>query len=243
MEEIITDILHKNLGSKKVFTNVELENVLKAYYAKPYHKTTYRWRIHDLKSRGIVQNVGRGIYAFPQSIKDFAPAITTEARKIYEEIQTSLPFLTIALTDTAWFNEFTVQQVFKTYIIIYVEKGSASSVFNNLQAEYRQSYLNPGREIFENYMTTDDQPLIIQSMISEAPLTQSDKMNISSLEKLLVDFVSDHLLYAAQQEETEGIYKTALEKYPVNIAKLKRYARRRNKEDRVSELLNNIQRK
>jgi hypothetical protein len=237
MKENITTILNDNFGRKKTFSKSELENVLKEYYDRPYQETTYRWRIHDLKSRGIIQNIGRGIYTFPKENKEFKPTITRESKEIFEKIHESLPYTVIALIDTGWFNEFMVNQVFRAYLIIDVEKTATASVFNNLPREYKQSYLNPKREIFDNYIINGDRPVIINSMISESPLIEVDKIKIASLEKLLVDCVSDNLLYAAQQEEEEGIYQRALEKYPVNINKLKRYARRRNREERVTEIL------
>src|ERR1700732_3360713 len=118
----IATFLHQHFNTVKTFTKNGLEEVLKNFYQRPYKNATYRWRIHDLKERGIIQNIGRGVYAFPQANKNFQPRITEEARRIYQTIRKSLPYTKIALTDTAWLNEFMVHQVFKTYIVIEVEK-------------------------------------------------------------------------------------------------------------------------
>jgi hypothetical protein len=237
LKEDLATILSGHFDGKRTFTKAELEAVLKDYYNKPYHETTYRWRIYDLKDRGIIQNIGRGIYAFPNTQKIFQPLITPEAVKLYEDIRKSLPYTNIALTDTTWYNEFMIHQVFKTYIVINVEKDTELSVFNSLPAEYKQSYINPRKEIFDFYIPHVDQPVIINSMISESPLSEINGIMISSLEKLLVDLVSDELLYTAQQEERAAIFENAHKKYFLNLNKLRRYARRRNRIEQMEELI------
>jgi hypothetical protein len=237
VKEDIATVLSQHFSTVKTFTNNELEEVLKTFYQRPYQSATYRWRIHDLKERGIIQNMGRGVYAFPQSNKNFQPRITEEASRIYQTLRKSLPYTKIALTDTAWLNEFMVHQVFKTYIVIEVEKEAALSAFNNLHDEFKQSYLNPGRDVFQYYIVHKDQPVIINSMISESPLAETNDIIIAALEKILVDLVSNELLYAAQQEERTTIFVNAFSKYFVNMSKLRRYARRRNRMEQIEELI------
>jgi hypothetical protein len=236
-KEDIATVLRQHFSTVKTFTKNELEEVLKTFYQRPYQSATYRWRIHDLKERGIIQNMGRGVYAFPQSNKNFQPRITEEASRIYQTIRKSLPYTKIALTDTAWLNEFMVHQVFKTYIVIEVEKEAALSAFNNLPHEFKQSYLNPGRDVFDYYIVHNDQPVIINSMISESPLSETNDIIVAALEKILVDLVSNELLYAAQQEERKTIFVNAFSKYFVNMSKLRRYARRRNRMEQIEELI------
>jgi hypothetical protein len=60
---------------------------------------------------------------------------------------------------------------------------------------------------------------------------------LATIEKLLVDCLSDIHLFAAQQDELEYIYTNAFSKYNININKLKRYARRRNQLKKVNEIL------
>ena len=74
-------------------------------------------------------------------------------------------------------------------------------------------------------------------MISESPLAETNDIIIAALEKILVDLVSNELLYAAQQEERTTIFVNAFSKYFVNMSKLRRYARRRNRMEQIEELI------
>jgi hypothetical protein len=77
-------------------------------------------------------------------------------------------------------------------------------------------------------------------LVSEAPLTEIDKIAIPTIEKLLIDCLIDKDLFAAQQDELENIYQTVFEKYIVNLNKSRRYARRRDRlvefEDKLIKL-------
>lgn len=111
-------------------------------------------------------------------------------------------------------------------------------MFYLLNESPKQVYLNPGVETMERYISlSNDEPFIVKHMISESPLNKLDKIEIPSLEKILVDIIADGEIFTAQQAESDIIYRTAFEKYEINTAKLKRYAQRRNRASEVSKLV------
>lgn len=129
-------------------------------------------------------------------------------------------------------------QPFKYYTVVEVEKDASEPVFGFLNETTNNVFLNPPEEIFTRYIENLDGVIIVKSLISEAPLAESQKIVIPALEKLLVDMLTDRNLFSAQQNETEYILKTAIEKYAINEKKMKRYALRRNRENEVKELIN-----
>jgi predicted transcriptional regulator of viral defense system len=222
------------------FTKNELEDALRSFYTKTYKNPTYRWRIHDLKERGIIENISRGVYAFPGQHREFIPEITSDIITLHQKVFDKLPYTSFSFTDSRWYNEFMVHQVFKTYIILEVEKEAKESVYHFVDDDEHMIYLSPTRDVYERYIKNNDKhrPLIINNIVSEAPLIEVSGVKTASLEKLLVDCVADEIKFAAQWEEKENIFKAAFEKYSVSLPKLKRYAKRRNRTKQIEELLN-----
>jgi predicted transcriptional regulator of viral defense system len=235
MEDSFSNIVQRAFKRRVYFTKDELEKVLVKYYPDN-NGNTLTWRIHDLKNRGIIQNIARGIYSLANK-KEFSPDISDEAVGLYKQIHRDFPYITICITDTRWFNEFMLHQVFKTYLIIEVEKSAASTVFNKLTDEGEKVFLNPDSNIIERYISNTEGALIVKSLISESPVEEQAGIKIASLEKMLVDCVADAKIYSAQAQEINLIFKNATEKYSINSSTLKRYARRRNKIDAVTKLM------
>jgi hypothetical protein len=225
------------LGNKGRFSQTELKNVLeKLYPAK--NKNTIRWKIHDLKEKGIIHHETRGVYTLTAQKRSYQPEIPAEAKELYKSIRQELPYTELSIAHTEWFNEFILHQAFRTYLVIEVEKDAAASVFNRLAEQGKKVFLNPGREIFDYYISHAENPIIIKPLISESPLIELGDIKIASLEKLMVDCICDTEIYGAQYQEAVSIFENAMEKYTVNIGRLKRYARRRNKMEKIAAFIN-----
>lgn len=202
------------------------------------NESTRKWKIHDLKEKGIIRNVMRGIYSLAEQRQSYLPDISTEAEELYKNIRQELPYAELSIAHTGWFNEFMLHQVFKTYLIIEVEKEATTTVFNRLSEQDKKVFLNPGREIFEYYIANTENPIIVKSLISESPLIEMADIKVATLEKLLVDCICDTEIYSAQYQEASTIYNNAMEKYQVNTSRLQRYSKRRNRVFETSNLIN-----
>lgn len=77
-------------------------------------------------------------------------------------------------------------------------------------------------------------------MIGQSPLTIAEGCVVPRIEKILVDLVGDNELLFASDEETYNIYEFVRERNNVNMSKLLRYASRRNRKDKVEEIINSI---
>lgn len=193
------------------------------------NRKTIQWRIHELKKRGIIHHISRGVYSFTEK-HNYSPSISPALKRLYSKIHKGLPYAMICVWDTRWFNEFMELQMFKTYMVIEAEKEVAEAVHNRLVGPSISVYLDPGKELFEKYIPYQEHVIIVKSMISESPTMEINGIVCATLEKLLVDCLADPLMFSAQQGEVDSIYRNAFSKYSININAMKRYASRRNRQ-------------
>lgn len=193
--------------------------------------------LSKLKKAGIILNPSKGVY----SITDkpiFYPEITQTLKKTHNKIYKDFPFIRICMWNTKWLNDLMRHQTFKNYTIIEVEKDALEQLFNSVREWNKNVYFKPNEEIFDRYISTNLQEVtIVKNLVTEAPTTKKNTIEIPMLEKILVDILIDKELFSAQQEELDFIYKSAFKKYAINTAKMKRYAIRRNKEKELDKML------
>jgi hypothetical protein len=195
--------------------------------------------ISKLKKAGKIGSPSRGLYTLGFK-KTFHPEITLALKKIYNKVHREYPFINCCVWDTRWLNSLMRHQPFRQYIIIEVDKDVVSQVFNSMSEMSKNVYMNPDSDIFNYYISNVEQAIIIKPLISEAPVENEKKIVVPTLEKLLIDMLTDKDLFAAQQGELEDIFLNAFEKYAVNISRMKRYALRRNREKEIINMLNLI---
>ena len=95
----------------------------------------------------------------------------------------------------------------------------------------------------ENYLLHMKDVIVIQNLISQAPLQEIQKTTTVTLKKLLVDlFCEKNLFFYLQGSELQNIFQRAFEKYTINESKLLRYADRRKKKDEIREMIISIKR-
>jgi hypothetical protein len=124
--------------------------------------------------------------------------------------------------------------------VLDVEKDATESVFNFLSDQLDgKVFLDPTREVFENYVTRLFDAVIVVPMISRSPIRILQGIATPKLEKVLVDVVADedHFYFVHGQEMT-NIYEGAFENYRVGERTLFWYAQRRNVKERILKLIN-----
>ena len=198
---------------------------------------TINMYLSRLKQEGIINAPSRGIYELKSNIP-FQPNISTSLKRLFNKVKREFPYITFCVWDTVWLNDFMRHQPFKHYIVLEVEKDACEPVFGFLSATMKNIFLNPNEEIFDRYIYSLDEVIIIKNIISGAPLTEEQKIIIPTLEKLLVDMLIDTTLFSAQQNEREFIMRSVMEKFTLNELKMRRYAIRRNREQEINKLIN-----
>lgn len=123
-------------------------------------------------------------------------------------------------------------------LMIEIEKDAAESVFYFLKESYRNVYLNPGEEVFYNYIVAKRESIIVNNLVSEAPTQAIYGVQTATLEKILVDIFCDDIIFSAYQgHEMNNIYTNALNSYTVSINKLLRYAQRRGRRKNIENYI------
>lgn len=222
--------------NKSSFSQKELLDRLETLYPAT-NLNTLKWKIYDLKEKGVIHSVAKGVYTLTRQKQPYQPDISLEAVDLDKRIRKELPYAELSIAHTSWLNEFMVHQVFRTYLIIEVPKEATMTIFNRLTEWGKKAFLNPTKEVVEYYITNTEDAIIIKPLISESPLMELNNIKVPTLEKLLVDCISDRVIYGAQHQEASDIFENAMKKYALNLSKLKRYAGRRNKMEEINDLL------
>lgn len=231
LEEKIEDYFHKNSTLTK--------EVLVSYITSDFSElklSTIDVYLSRLKRKGVIMNPSRGLYSLSGK-QEFSPEVGLKLTRLYNGIKKEYPYIEMCIWNTKWLNEFMRHQIFRFYVVIEVDKEVTESVFYTLKDRGRQVFLEPDAETFNLYVNNSEDVIILRSLISEAPLSYSDKVTVPTLEKLLVDMTIDTELYGPQRAELESIYENAFQKYQVNKSKMNRYALRRNREQEVKRLV------
>ena len=238
MKPKIEHIKNKFSGSEIILTDV-----LFKYYreAEPdIKKTTVNWRIYELVRNGTLQRIGRGKYVLGRELKYF-PEISTKEIKISKLILKEFPFINYCIWTTSNLNEFSHHLSSFQFLLVEVEKEALESVYFTLKDNFNSTFKKPAIEMLEEFISNQPNSIIVNSLVSEAPVQNIKNIPTSSLEKLLVDLYCDkNLFYFLQGNELAHIYKNAFDKYTINQSKLLRYADRRRKKKQIEEFIKSI---
>jgi len=188
-----------------------------------------------------LHRISRGIYSLSSIDKTYySGADISLLRPLLHLVKAQLPYLSICVWRTNWLNAFMQHQPGKFMTILEVEKDGIEAVFHLLRDEKLHVFMNPTENILNYYVNhqSPKNPIILTRLISEAPVQVKDGVTIPTIEKILVDLLSDPVLYATfQGKELKRIYKSAFDRYQVNEAKVTRYASRRGKKTEIIKLL------
>lgn len=179
--------------------------------------------------------MGRGKFQLG-SEEHFTPVLPEELIKVYNQLHKDFPYLEACLWNTSVLNEFTVHQPGRFFNLVEVEKEAIESVFHQLQDSGIPVFLQPSSRHFEHYVIEKRNAFIVQALISEAPLQMAKGVPTVTLEKILVDLLTNNPVFNAfKGAELNTVFINAAEKYTLNENRMLRYAGRRGK---TKELLN-----
>lgn len=200
-------------------------------------RSTVDWRIYELTNADIIHRMARGIYSLKE-VRHYQPEITRANKLLYGSFKKQFPYARGCFWDTRWLNEFMLHQPGRFYTLLEVEKDVLEAVFYEMKDQGKEAFLNPSEEVIDKYIVDKRSPLLLLPLISEAPTQEIDGVRTITIEKMLVDLVSNASLFAAQQgSELKRIFKAAYEKYTISEAKILRYASRRNRKEAIELLI------
>lgn len=232
--------LRETIPLNEPFSRESLLNFYRIYEPE-LEEEVLGWRIFDLKRKGIIASVKKGVYRLTGKRQLFKPALDESLLQIVGILETSFDHSSFSIWNTSWLNEFLELQAVNNMIILEAEKSSAESIFYHLRDKGQKNiFFKPDEVMLDRYISEHTESIIVKALVSRAPIKRIDKVPVATLEKILVDLFCDEKLYISfQGSQLKKIYHAAIEKYNVDFSKLLNYARRRNREEEVKRFLIN----
>lgn len=201
-------------------------------------KSTVNWRVYELVNRSILERIGKGKFRLGAGIS-FIPDLNTKHFKVSATIKTKFPFTNYCIWDSAFIQEFSQHISKSNFMLVDAERGSEESIYHLLKEQFKEIFLMPGKEILGNYFSELKKPVIVRTLVSEAPYKEVRNVPVATLEKILVDIFSDMEFEYLQGNEMVLIFKSAFERYTISESKLIRYANRKRKKKQLVDFLTN----
>ncbi len=200
---------------------------------------TFRWRLHELRNRGLLSGIGRGLYTFQSSpTRKFVPDVSIARMKpLATQIKKRFPYLKFCFWTTHWINQFMVHQPAASIVLLEVEADAENSILSFLQERDRFALIEPSPLEIERYILGNKEyPIVLKPLIHDAPVTYASEVPVPKLEKILVDlYVDKELFLPFQGKELVNIYKNVVEQFDLNITTLLAYASRRGKRSEIKQ--------
>lgn len=200
-------------------------------------------QINRMVASGILSRIGRGEYELTlDNLPVFIYEPSESEKDIYRRLKQQFPFLDMCIWSPSVLTSFMLHIPNIGYSFVDVEKDGMESVFNALQSMElgRNILLTPSLTECDRYLTGTD-GIVVGQLIGQSPLTVVDGCTVPRLEKILVDVIGDNELFFASGSETYNIYEYAFERNHINKSKLLRYASRRNRKDKVLQIIQTIE--
>ena len=233
LKELAADLPQDQIGKGTIYKAALRQN-------SNFKETSIHWLINCLIDEGLLIRVGRNKYhvATGNAKKSYYHTFSVFLQKLVDDLETRFPLIKFQAWEAIQFNRFANHQIAKNFYFIEVEKMVENAVYEFLRENYdAQVLLKPTKEICEVYM--DEGTIIVQTLISEAPVDRSDPHHVV-LEKLLVDLLADEKMELfLERAEFGDIIQEVLDRYVLNESRMLRYARRRNREEELRRYLEN----
>jgi len=237
--------MYKNLSEtlKKHFCNKTTFNVddIFRFFSEQNPavlRATVNWRIHSLERSCVIQRVGRGVYRLGKS-NPFKFDLSAKIKKIARIVKKEFPYTNFCVWELAVVNFFSHNLINFNLLFVDVERDAVDAVHYKLKEKQKK--------IFNIRKTSDDiselgENICIRPLVSFAPTQTQDQISVATLEKILVDLATDKEFFSFQGNEIFTIYENAFDKYTINESSMLRYAARKEKRDKVKEIINSIKR-
>jgi hypothetical protein len=235
VKEDITNSISAAFVKNKTLAREDLLKWLHEVYPEASGKTL-AWRISDLKSRGILQSPGRGVYRLEQGTP-FLPILGNLAKRIALLLARELPLVKSCIWETRWISNWMELQPPYNWTIVETEKEVLESVFSSLTGLSKKVFLDPDQKVVDLYILPLNEAVIVKPLLSESPTFPIGKITSAAPEKILVDIVAEPDIFRAQQGELDRIYANAFKEIRINQTKMLRYASRRRKYDVIYSLI------
>jgi hypothetical protein len=235
----IPKILDRFRG-RETFSSEELFSFFKEW--EPDLKmATFRWRIHDLKQKGVLQSVKRGIFTL-QTKPVFELTASDIGIKTYKGIIKAYPNIRACVWSTQKLSELMLHQPTRSWDVLEVESDAFDLVWGHALNDRIGLPINAHQSGSLEYGNANSSTpkYFIKKLITRAPIQSAEKEGyvLPTLEKVLVDiFCEPDFFFTFAGSEFSVMLNNAYHRFAVDFAKLLQYADRRNKAKELKDLI------
>lgn len=222
---------------KDYFTSKEMSNYIFGDKENNNSSKIYYY-IMQLTNEGKIEKIGRNKYRLNEKKKKiFNCDYSNQLINIKDKITKQFPNLAFQIWENSFLNEFLNHQISENTIFIDVENGLYDFIYDYLTNEEQYLVLvKPSKEDYYRYQKNNI--IVLDRLISESPKNKFCK-NSPALEKLIIDVIASKYIDIDKSELISAITEIN-NKYQLNYSTLTRYAKRRNKYRKITELLQNF---
>ena len=232
-----------NYAAKKRGTFLRKELLADIARQQPaINKRAVDLQLSRLVASGIILRKERGIYTLAENIlPEYTYRPSEDEKDLFQQLKKKFPLLDFCVWSPRMLASFMIHIPIIDYILVDVEKVGVESVFNALQSMElgRNVLMTPSLEECNRYLFGTN-AIVVRQLIGQSPLTMTDGCIVPRIEKILVDLVGDNELFFASGSETYNIYEFVRERNNINMSRLLRYASRRNRKEKVEQIINSI---
>lgn len=208
------------ISGKKYFTVKAVQKYLTAKSLK-FKQQTVRQYLYNLKKDTIIYDAGYGWYSTIAG--DFKPD-TSSLTELVKLLTKKYPLLPFSCWSTAQIQGYSHHIPVRFTTLLYADSDDIMSLFEFLREENFNVFANPGKAETEKQFMIRDRTVVIRPFITEEPATH----HYAAIEKLLVDlFVEMDRLMLMDGAEYERVARNLIGSTRINMAKMFRYAGRR----------------
>jgi len=218
---------------------VTLEDI-KSYFRTSHPEISdvnVRKIVFRFNEKGLIATLKRGVYTV-ETKSLFRPVPDKFMKKIHKLYAGRYHDIHYCLWTTQWLHQFMNLQPFQFIYVFETEKDLLEPTFFLFKENNINVFLKPDQNLAEKYMAESQDPLVVKLITTRSPIIQSDKMNIASIEKILVDvFCDSDIFFFYQGNELRNIFNNTFRSFHINYSKLLNYAERRKQKEKIVHYL------
>lgn len=208
-----------------------------------FNRRSLSTQLRRMVNSNELRKVERGCFIISDNWKsEFHPFYNEEMKKIAGIVRSAYPFLDICVWNLDDIKRLSHYASNRNVIYVEVDRDAVEGVFSLLSEAVpdRRVFVNPSENEY-NYYINGNPAIIVKPLRTEAPCTKDNEGILHpSIEKIMVDIVSDADFTPWQDYESVRLFDTIFTLYDISSSKLMRYARRRSKSDKIKEIISEI---
>lgn len=216
----------------KYFSVSDLKNFLEKENVK-YEKGSIYQYLNKIKEENEIFDAGHGWYSILE--KEFELE-TDPVEEFVSKFDEKYPELDFSVWSTEQIAPYFHHLPTKFVSFVYVDRNFHTAIFDYLRHEYDANLVlkNPGKNEAKDRYFIDQKPIVLRHFISQS----QEEGHYASIEKILVDlYREEKKIGIVGESEYVRIFNNIVFDWRINVAKMLRYAGRRECKEYITNLL------